>query len=162
MNCWEYMSNDRADFVWLWSDCTVLIRKPPQVIPGGGAHPLHPPPGSAPGGWCKPNDIVKKDRKETDPTRKKKTKPSQQRLSQHPNLAKSLVCDRVLNGLYFFVEFVPQQVFEWKWIRRRGNTARTWEKEKWKASRKVQPTSGVETQIKLVPLEITPFTIDIS
>ena len=49
MNCWEYISNDRADFVWLWSDCTVLIRKRPQVIPGGGAHPLHPPPRSAPG-----------------------------------------------------------------------------------------------------------------
>ena len=29
------------------ADCTVLIRKP-QVISGGGAHPLHPPPRSAP------------------------------------------------------------------------------------------------------------------
>ena len=51
MNCWEYISNDRADFVCLSSDCTVLIRKRPQVIPGGGgwgAHPQHPPPGSAP------------------------------------------------------------------------------------------------------------------
>ncbi|CAH3180321.1 unnamed protein product [Porites lobata] len=37
-----------------------------------GAHPLHPPPRSAPGGWCKPNAIVKKDRKETDPTKKKR------------------------------------------------------------------------------------------
>ena len=63
-------------------------------------------------GWCKPSDIVKKDRKDTDPT-KKKTIPSQQRLSQHSHLVnKSLVCDRVLNGLYFFVEFVPQEVFE--------------------------------------------------
>ena len=105
----------------------------------------------------------KKDRKYTDPTTTKKTILSQQRLSQHTHLVKSLVCDGVLNGMYFFVEFVPQQVFEWKWIRRRGNTARTWEKEKWKASRKVQPlTSGVEPQIKMVPVEKTFFTIDIS
>ena len=48
MNCWEYISNDRTDFVCLSSDCTLLIRKRPQVIPGGDAHPLHPPPGSAP------------------------------------------------------------------------------------------------------------------
>ena len=48
MNCWEYISNDRADFVRLSSDCTVLIRKRPQVIPGGGVRtpctlPLDPP-----------------------------------------------------------------------------------------------------------------------
>ena len=34
------------------------------------------------------------------------------RKDTHPNLSKSLAYDRVLNGLYFFVEFVPQQVFE--------------------------------------------------
>ena len=33
------------------ADCTVLIRKP-QVISRGGAHPLHPPPRSAPVFCC--------------------------------------------------------------------------------------------------------------
>lgn len=114
-------------------------------------------------GWCKPNDIVKKIENTLTQQQQKKTILSQQCLSQHTHLVKSLVCDGVLNGMYFFVEFVPQQVFEWKWIRRRGNTARTWEKEKWEASRKVQPfTSGVEPQIKMVPVEKTFFTIDIS
>ena len=73
MNCWEYISKDRADFVWLWSDCTVLIRKRPQVIPGGGAHPLHPPPGSAPdndndysGGGCDDDDDDKDNNDDDD------------------------------------------------------------------------------------------------
>ena len=36
----------------------MLIRKRPQVIPGGGgAHPLHPPPGSAP--VCRTSDYPK-------------------------------------------------------------------------------------------------------
>ena len=35
VNCWEYISNDRAHFAWLWSDCTVLIKKP-QVTPEEG------------------------------------------------------------------------------------------------------------------------------
>ena len=47
VNCWEYISNDRADFAWLWSDCTVLIKKP-QVTPEEGVRtpctlPLDPP-----------------------------------------------------------------------------------------------------------------------
>ena len=64
-------------------------------------------------GWCKPNDIVKKI-ENTLTQQKKKTILSQQRLSQHTHFVKSLVCDGVLNGMYFFVEFVPQQVFERK------------------------------------------------
>ena len=131
--------------------------------PGRGCAPPAPSPWIRPWGMVQTKWYRKKRSKRDWPNQKKKTKPSQQRLSQHPNLAKSLVCDRVLNGLYFFVEFVPQQVFEWKWIRRRGNTARTWEKEKWKASRKVQPlTSGVEPKIKMVPVEKTFFTLLIS
>ena len=62
-------------------------------------------------GLCKPNDIVKKI-ENTLTQQQKKTILSQQRLSQHTHLVKSLVCDGVLNGMYFFVEFVPQQVFE--------------------------------------------------
>ena len=76
MNCWEYISNDRTDFVCLSSNCTVLIRKRPQVIPGwGGCAPLHPP-GSAPdndddysgggGGGCDDDDDDKDNNDDND------------------------------------------------------------------------------------------------